>query len=42
MNARPKRVERFRTASVDLGRLRISGIDNVAEVLAITEGEAFK
>ncbi len=42
MNARPKRAERFRTASVDLGRLRISGIDNVAEVLAIAEGEAFK
>jgi predicted flavoprotein YhiN len=42
MNARPKRSERFRTASVDLGRLRISGIDNVAEVLATTEGEPFK
>ena len=42
MNARPKRSERFRTKSVDLGRLRISGIDNIAEVLATTEGEAFK
>jgi hypothetical protein len=42
MNARPKRSEPFRTTSVDLGRLRISGIDNIAEVLATTEGEPFK
>ncbi len=42
MNARPKRSQPFRTKSVDLGRLRISGIDNIAEVLATTEGEAFK
>jgi hypothetical protein len=42
MNARPKRSQRFRTESVDLGRLRIYTIDNIAEVLATTEGEAFK
>ena len=42
MSSRPKRFERFRTASVDLGALRISGIDNIAEVLATTEGEAYK
>ena len=42
MNAGPKRSHDFRTESVDLGRLRISGIDDIADVLAITEGEAFK
>jgi hypothetical protein len=42
MNVAPKRSHDFRTESVDLGRLRISGIDNVADVLATTEGEAFK
>ena len=42
MSARPKQSRRFRTQSVDLGRLRIPGIDNIAEVLATTEGEAFK
>jgi hypothetical protein len=42
MSTRPKRREPFRTRSVDLGAARISGIDNIAEVLAISEGEAFK
>jgi Ribbon-helix-helix protein, copG family len=32
----------FRTRSVSLGRLLVPSIDNVAEVLAIAEGEAFK
>jgi hypothetical protein len=42
MNARPKRSQLYRTVGVDVGRLRISSIDNIPEVLAITEGEAFK
>jgi len=42
MGARPKRREPFRTDSVSLGRLKIANVDNVAEVLAIAEGEAFK
>jgi hypothetical protein len=29
----------FRTHSVDLGRPRLANIDNIAEVLAIAEGE---
>jgi len=33
--------ERFRTRSVDLGRLRIGSVDNVSEALAIGEGEQF-
>lgn len=33
---------RFETASVDLGPCLIGNIDDVAEVLAIAEGEAFR
>jgi hypothetical protein len=42
MNQRPKRRRPFRTQSVDLGRMRIGSIDNIGEVLAIVEGDAFK
>jgi hypothetical protein len=42
MNARTKRRVRYRTPSVDLGTPRIPNINNVAEVLAIIEGKAFK
>ena len=42
MGTRPKRREPFRTRSVDAGALLIPNIDNVAEVLAVVEGEAFK
>ena len=42
MAARPKRREPFRTRSVALGRVWIGGIDNVAEALAIAEGEGFR
>ena len=38
----PPRSTRFRTRSVDLGRCLIGNVDNVAEVLAIAEGEAFR
>ena len=37
-----RRHEPFRTRSVSLGRLRIASIDNVAEALAIAEGEGFR
>jgi Arc/MetJ family transcription regulator len=42
MSARPKRRKPFRTQAVRLGKLRIGSLDNVAEALAIAEGEAFK
>jgi hypothetical protein len=42
MSGRPKRREPVRTRSVELGRLRIAGIDNVAEALTIAEGETCK
>jgi len=42
MNNRPKRREPVRTQSVALGRIRIAGIDNISEALAIAEGEAHK
>ena len=39
---RPKPRVPVRTQVVSLGRLRIAGIDSVAEALAIAEGESFK
>ena len=42
MNSPPKRREPFRTQAVALGRVRIAGIDNINEALAIAEGEAHK
>jgi hypothetical protein len=41
MSARPKQREPFRTKSADLGQMLIN-IDDVAEALAIAEGDAFK
>jgi hypothetical protein len=41
MADRPKRREPFRTRSVSLGQLRIGGLDNIGEALAIAEDEAF-
>jgi Ribbon-helix-helix protein, copG family len=32
----------FRTDSVDLGRCLLGNVDNVAEVLAVAEGESFR
>lgn len=37
-----KRRKPFRTHTVDLGSSRTANVDNVAEVLAIAEGETFK
>jgi hypothetical protein len=34
--------EPFETRTVSLGRLRIASLDNVAEALAIAEGEGFR
>ena len=34
--------EPARTKTVALGRLRVASIDNIAETLAIVEGESFK
>jgi hypothetical protein len=42
MSNQSKRRERLRTRSVALGRLRIAGVDNIGEALAIAEGEAHK
>jgi hypothetical protein len=42
MMAPPKPRNRFRTDSVNLGRVKITGIDNIAEVLAIAEEENFR
>jgi len=32
----------YRTRSVDLGSCRVAHVDNIAEVLAVAEGESFK
>ena len=42
LSAPKKKRTCFRTRSVNLGSCRIGNIDNVAEVLAVAEGESFK
>jgi len=42
MSGPTKRRQRVQTRSVDLGPLQVASIDNISEVLAIVEGEAFK
>jgi hypothetical protein len=42
MAAPPRQKKPFRTRSVDLGTPRLSNIDNVAEVLAVIEGEGYR
>lgn len=42
MTAPQKRRRPYRTPSVDLGTPRIPNIDNIAEVLAVIEGEDFR
>ena len=42
MSNRTKRRERLLTRSVALGQLRIAGVDNIGEALAVAEGEAHK
>jgi Ribbon-helix-helix protein, copG family len=42
MSSRTKRRECFKTGSVALGRLRVAGLDNIGEALAIAEGESYK
>jgi len=38
----PRRREPFRTSAVSLGGCRIGSIDNVAELLAVAEGDSFR
>jgi hypothetical protein len=40
--APPKRHKKFRTRAVELGRCRIGSIDNVADAVALAEGESFR
>jgi hypothetical protein len=42
MNTPPRRRATHRTHSVSLGRCLIGDLDDVAEVLAATEGDAFR
>lgn len=42
MSTPTKQRKTFRTRSVRLGALQIPSLDNIAEVLAIAEGETFK
>jgi len=40
---KPRKAKRsYRTQSVSLGRCLLGNIDNVAEVLSVSEGEGFK
>jgi len=38
----PKRRQQFRTTSVDLGPCQLGNVDNVADILAVVEGESYK
>ncbi len=38
----PRRPKMYRTRPVSLGRCLVGSIDDVAEVLALTEGETFR
>jgi predicted transcriptional regulator len=40
--APPRKRVPFRTEAVDLGRCLLGNVDNVAEVLAVAEGERFR
>ena len=42
MTARPKKSKPFRTKTFDVGQPLLDNVDNVAEVLAIIEGDAYK
>jgi hypothetical protein len=42
INAPQKPRRAFRTRSVDLGEPRMPDLDNIAEVLAVAEGEGFR
>jgi Arc/MetJ family transcription regulator len=42
MTSAPKRKKAFRTQPLDSGRLLVASVDNVAELLAEVEGEAFR
>ena len=37
-----KKTKEFQTRVVDLGSCRATNVDNIAEVLAVAEGESFK
>ena len=40
--APPKRRARFSTRVADLGRSKVGRLDNIAEVIAVAEGEPFR
>jgi hypothetical protein len=40
--APPRKRVPFRTETVDLGRCLLGNVDNLAEVLAVAEGESFR
>ena len=42
MEAPRRKHARFRTSSVNLGRCRLGNVDNVADLLAVAEGDSFR
>ena len=42
MTSPRRRKEEFRTEAADLGRCLVGNVDNVAELLAVSEGESFR
>ncbi len=41
ITGKPKARKPYQTAAVDLGRCRFGSLDDIAEVLAVAEGESF-
>lgn len=42
ITGKPKARKPYQTPAVDLGRCRFGSLDDIAEVLAVAEGESFK
>jgi hypothetical protein len=42
LSSPPEKLTPLRTTSVDLGRCLVGNVDNVAEVLAVAEGESLR
>ena len=42
LDRRPRHRAAFHTGTVELGRFRLANVDDVAEVLALGEGESFR
>jgi len=42
MSKKPAEKRQFPTRSVNMGRIKLASLDNIAEVLSVAEGDTFK